>query len=129
MGAGYEVECLNCNYKSIFFLGSGMILPRIYEDVITNVKNGEYGDEWKEYIASIPGAVVSVEKELYQCGICNALLSEYNLALYKSKNGTPPEHGYWAPWCDHDYTFVKSYRHKCPKCSRRIVAAIITWVS
>lgn len=120
MGVGFKVECTRCKYKKTFFLGSGMMLPRVYKDVITDVKAGKYGEEWKDYISGTPGAVVSVETELYQCRNCNYLLQDYNLSLYVSNNEAPPEHGYWAPWCDHDYSFVKSYPHKCPKCRRRM---------
>lgn len=121
MGAGYKVECNKCGYAKTFFLGSGMMFPSVYESVIADIQNGKYGEEWRDYVASTPGTVVSAEKELYQCAHCNNLVQDYNLSLYVSKDGSAPEHGYWAPWCDHEgYRFIKSFVHRCPRCKARM---------
>ena len=122
MGIGYNVKCSKCNYHKEFFLGSGMLFPVTYEKVQKKIMKGEYGDEWKSFLERNPGAVFDGEKELYRCHKCNNLVEDYNLSLYLSKDGQPPEHGYWCNWGYHDkeYKFVKSYVHKCPTCSRRM---------
>ena len=120
MRSGYAVTCSKCGFNAMYTLGAGMLFPRVYEELVGDILAGKHGQEWKDYFNTIPGAAVLAEKELYRCSNCNTLLSDYNLALYKRNDGTPPDHGCWVYWCDHDYTFVKSYRHMCPKCSRRM---------
>ena len=123
MGTGYEATCSKCTYHSEFFLGSGMLFPNTYKSVQKDISNGKYGEEWKAFLADNPGAVFNAERELYRCRKCNQLLEDYNLSLYISEDGQPPEHGYWAVWGYHgkDYKYVKRYTHRCPKCSSRMV--------
>lgn len=123
MGTGYEATCSKCTYHAEFFLGSGMLFPNTYKSVQKDIRNGKYGEEWKAFLADNPGAVFNAERELYRCRKCNQLLVDYNLSLYVSEDGQPPEHGYWAVWGYHgkDYKFVKRYTHRCPRCSSRMV--------
>jgi len=122
MGAGYNVKCSKCKYHTQFFLGSGMLFPTVYKRIHEAIKKGKYGEEWKSFLESNPGAVFDGEKELYRCPKCNNLIEDYNLSLYVREDGQPPEHGYWCNWGyrDKEYRFVKSYIHRCPKCSRRM---------
>ena len=122
MGAGYDVTCSKCKFQKRFLLGSGMLFPSTYKEVTEKIKKGKYGEEWKSFLINTPGAVFDAEKELYQCSKCNNLVTDYNLSLYVSIDGQPPEHGYWCNWgyFDQKYKFVKSYIHRCPKCNSRM---------
>ena len=91
MGTGYEATCSKCTYHAEFFLGSGMLFPNTYKSVQKDIRNGKYGEEWKAFLADNPGAVFNAERELYRCRKCNQLLVDYNLSLYVSEDGQPPE--------------------------------------
>ncbi len=123
MGTGYEATCSKCTYHAEFFLGSGMFFPNAYKSIRADILKGKYGEEWKSFLADNPGAVFNGEKELYRCRKCNQLLVDYNLSLYVSEDGQPPEHGYWTVWGyqGKKYKFVKCYIYKCPRCSNRMV--------
>lgn len=122
MGYGLITKCKKCKYKGQFHLGVEMMFPIVYQKIVEEVRSGEYGEEWKLFFEENPGAAIMAEQRLYQCSSCNHLEQDYDLSLYCNKNGTPPEHDYWPHWCDfdHEYKFVKSYIHKCPKCSSRM---------
>ena len=82
MGAGYNVKCSKCKYHTQFFLGSGMLFPTVYKRIHEAIEKGKYGEEWKSFLESNPGAVFDGEKELYRCPKCNNLIEDYNLSLY-----------------------------------------------
>ncbi len=122
MGSGISLKCTSCNYKEEFFLGVGMMFPCEYQDIVEDIRRGEYGDEWQKFFEENAGAAILAEKNLYHCPVCNHIETDYNLSLYNNKNGTPPEDDYWAYWCDfdHEYELVKNYTHICPKCSSQM---------
>lgn len=122
MGYGFEVKCKKCKFKQMYLLGVGMMFPEVYRRIVESVRNGEYGEEWKECFKKNTGAVIRAEQRLYQCSYCNNIEQDYDLSLYLNKNETAPEHGYWLYDGDfnHEYKFVKSYVHKCSKCSKRM---------
>lgn len=122
MGAGVAVKCKKCKFKATYHLGVGMMFPRVYERVVSEVKDGRYGEEWKQFFDDNTGAAIMCEQRLYQCPSCNNLIQNYDLSLYNHKNGEPPEHNYWAHWCDfdHEYELVKNYIHNCPKCGNEM---------
>ncbi|MGI6042044.1 MAG: hypothetical protein ACOYBH_07475 [Candidatus Alectryocaccobium sp.] len=110
MGYGFEVKCKKCKFKQMYLLGVGMMFPEVYRRIVESVRNGEYGE------------VIRAEQRLYQCSYCNNIEQDYDLSLYLNKNETASEYGYWSYDGDfnHEYKFVKSYVHKCSKCSKRM---------
>ena len=122
MGSGITLKCPKCSFKKAYHMGVGFMFPRVYDRVVKAIKNYDYGAEWLDFFRDHPGAAIDAKKELYHCRLCNAIIDDYNLDLYESKNGTPPENGYVALWADldHEYEFVKHYTHHCPICDGRM---------
>lgn len=121
MGRVYLVKCDHCGYQQQFNLGVGMAFPYTYDKIVKTIKNGEYGDEFKEFFDNHKGAVVDVQTELYRCSECNRLDQDYNLSLYVHKEDKEPEYGIWYSWSDkEDYIFVKSFSHICSECGKRM---------
>ncbi|MDO4939502.1 MAG: hypothetical protein Q4E54_06015 [Lachnospiraceae bacterium] len=121
MGYGIRIKCNTCNYEEMFFMGVGGLFGLVYEKTVKAVRSGKYGAEWQQFFKEHPGAAILCEERLYQCPKCNHLQTNLDLALYLNKDENPPKY-HWAHWCDknHDYEFVKSYVHKCPKCNARM---------
>ena len=122
MGIGRTMKCSKCGYHKTFYLGSGMGFPQEYKKVVMKIRKGTYGKELQNFFENYPGAVVNAETELYQCPGCNYLQADHNLSLYVHKQGQPPENGYWIKYLDfnQEYSYVRSYAHKCPKCRQRM---------
>ena len=122
MGTGITYQCVKCGYKKAFYTGIGFGLPEEYRKLVYKIRNGEFGEEWKHYFETHPGAAINADRELYQCPSCNHLVVENNLALYEHKNGLPPEDGYWMKTDNtvKEYKFIKSRSHKCQRCGKRM---------
>ena len=45
MGLGYGIYCENCSYNFEAFLGVGMSYTKLYEDTISDIRKGKYGEE------------------------------------------------------------------------------------
>ena len=121
MGTGIGLKCPKCSFHKQYYLGSGMLLPETYAKVIDGINEYEYGSEWYDYFKTHTGAAVDVNKEIYHCRLCNAIVEEYNLDLYNRKDGSPPDYGYFTSWTGtKEYDFVKHYAHRCPICDGRM---------
>ena len=122
MGTGISYHCNKCGYQKEFYTGVGFGLPDEYQKLVSKIRSGAYGNEWKQFFETRPGAVVNADLELYQCPGCHHLEADHNLALYEHREGIPPEHGYWIKTEEsrNDYTFIKNRFHKCPKCGKRM---------
>lgn len=117
MGSGIELKCPKCSFHKEYYLGSGMLLPETYAEVVSTIKDCEYGSEWRDYFKTHAGAAVDVDKEVYHCPLCNAIVEDFNLDLYNTINGAPIIDDYFDPGVDHrGYKFVKHYAHLCPIC-------------
>ncbi len=122
MGQGINYKCSKCGYENSFQLGVGMLYPMVYEGVVADICAGKYGREWKQFFEDNEGTVVDAEIYLYQCPDCRTLQSDYSLALYRTRDNTPPKQDYWI----HDnkdrqnYQYIRGYIHKCPNCGRRM---------
>ena len=75
---------------------------------------------WKQFFDDEPNAVVNCETELYQCPACHELTSEYDLSLYRRVKDDGSPIVYWSHAGNEDFQFVKSFVHKCPRCSTRM---------
>ena len=48
MGSGFEYKCSKCNNEYGITLGIGMMYPVVYKELVDEVKNGAFGEEWKQ---------------------------------------------------------------------------------
>ncbi len=129
MGNGYIYKCSCCGYEHEVFLGCGMLFPQVFKKVNKDVKEGKYGQEWKELASSKELAAADAYKYLFVCDNCKNWKEDYGLSLYapnnpeaikKKKYGikTVEEWGevpYVTTW--EDYHLLKEFAHKCDKCS------------
>lgn len=117
MGTGIGLKCPKCSFHEQYFLGSGMLLPVTYVEVVDEIRNGKYGSEWQDYFRTHRGAAVNVDREVYQCPHCNAIVEDYNLDLYRTVNASPFDESYFDPQGRNaGFTLIKHHPHPCPEC-------------
>lgn len=135
MGSGYSFVCKKCHHEYSVNLGIGMMFPTVYRACLSDIKEGKYGEEWKELASSEEYVAVDASRCLYICDSCGNWDLTYSLSLYKPKNPesipdkqfgikTVREWGY-VPYVtlrelNSNYIFLKSYVHKCDKCGNRM---------
>ena len=72
MGMGKIFKCENCGESFITMMGIGMNFPFEYQEIVNDIKNGKYGEEFKDLMLSREGVVVDLEKCLYICDKCGS---------------------------------------------------------
>ena len=125
MGVGYGFKCKKCGYYYDVHLGVGMMFPRVYDSCINDIKAGKYGKEWRKIALSQEYIAVDASKYLYICKSCNHWKVSYSLSLYKPKDIDSIQNKQYTSYVtpsmlEYEYTFIKSYIHKCDKCSKRM---------
>ncbi len=135
MGTGYTYRCNRCNYELSVCCGIGFDFPRLYMQTVQEIRQGKYGQKWKELFENTPGAAIDAERELYVSSSCGNCKEDLNLAIYKQKKSDVPggdkedfstevsefDYGYVMRMdLKEHYTIVKSYAHKCPECGKRM---------
>ena len=124
MGTGIGLKCPKCSFHEKYYLGTGMLLPVTYTEVVDGIRNGEYGSEWQDYFKKHRGAAVDVDREVYHCPQCNAIVEDYNLDLYCTINGSPFSDSYFDPEGSHPgFKLIKHHPHPCPKCGGQMERA------
>ena len=137
MGFGYNFKCNECGHEYGYGIGVGFMFPKVYMDLLEDVKDGEYGEEWRELATNTPYVAIDAEERLYVCRKCGYWLTDAGLTLYapadvealKAETKDTP----WAvgfaypnvPYVDSEdirkyYRVLKKYIHKCPKCDSRM---------
>ena len=134
MGSGFSYKCKKCKEKYSVHLGVGMLFPRVYQNLLNNIKNGEYGDELKLIADSQQYVAINASRWVYICSHCGKWNLEYAMDLYAPVNikeisgkkfgdKTVSELGYVpyvTPYSLHkDYKLLKRFIHKCPDCGKR----------
>ncbi len=128
MGCGFGLKCSCCGLEYDVCTGIGMLFPQVYEKLLSDIKQGKYGPEWKELALSEEYIAVEAERFLFVCDNCHNWKVDYGLSLYapndpeaikKKKYGikTVEEWGevpYVISW--DDYHLIRSYEHKCERC-------------
>ena len=137
MGYGYSLECRKCHSSFSVDLGCGMMFPIVYSRIVEEIKQGKFGDEWKEFFLNQPYMLVDGNNRLYLCEQCGKWSVEPSLSLYAPddindiprllQEGNAQSFDIWA-YCQSmwefkwlkGYHFVKAYSHKCSICGRRM---------
>ena len=129
MGAGMKLECPECGYEESISLGYGMFFPVTYREKVEMIRDGWYGEEWKNLLESVPDAAVNMDMALYVCSACGHFQNEEVLSVYQPKEQSSQD----GP-ADQDqtidcvlpeelpgrYKLVKAYVHRCKKCGKRM---------
>ena len=123
MGKGYDFKCKKCKKEYSVFLGIGSLMPLDFDEIVSKIKNGIYGDEYKLIFNSTKYAVPDIEKELYICKSCGQWAVEENMNLYAPNHpeGVLRENTKCVMQSDlkEDYHLVKRWVHNC-KCGKRM---------
>ena len=133
MGSGFEYKCSKCNKEYGITLGIGMMYPVVYKELVDDVKNGAFGEEWKQLFDETENVAVDAENRVYICHDCGSWIEEKGLSLYVADNeyalkdvkkGLPIFYG------DDSipammgqkpkYRLLKEYEHKCKKCCAKM---------
>lgn len=134
MGHGYSFICKKCRHRYDVHLGIGMMFPRVYASCISDIKSGEYGEEWKSLLLNQENIAVDASKYLYVCKSCGHWKVSYSLSLcvpkepdkilgerYGDKTRELRRVSYVSPLdLEMNYSHLKSYFHKCDKCGKRM---------
>ncbi|MDE6833399.1 MAG: hypothetical protein K2J39_04020 [Ruminococcus sp.] len=116
MGRGYSYNCEKCNYEYDVCVGWGMLFDYTYNKIVHEIKNGVYGDDWKDIFSSQDDLVVNATKYLYTCS-CGNCSVEPSLSLYASKDSNKPAPIYVMEYyLQCDYYCIGHYTHICKKC-------------
>ena len=134
MGYGYDYKCKTCKKKYSVRLGIGFSFPSVYRRLLSDIKDGKYGDTFKNILESKKYVAVDAEKELYICKNCGKWETNYILNLYIPKNiekllnkqygiKTVREWGYVPYVMEYDliknYKLLRRYVHVCSNCGKR----------
>ena len=91
--ASTELQCNCCGHIVSILIGSSWTYP-VYHDVTADIKNGKYGQKWKDIYQNIPDAEIDADMELYSCSFCRSFANENNLSIYvpKKTDDVPSEY-------------------------------------
>ncbi len=127
MGMGRSFTCRKCGKEYDVFWGIGFRFPLIYEELLEDIKNGKYGQEWKDLVLRGEHVAVDAEDCVYLCKKCGHWDAEPNLSLYApndpeaimKKEAAEEEKvsSYVMSYeLKKDYHLLKRRLHKCPEC-------------
>ncbi len=131
MGSGIGLKCSKCGKEYAAYTGIGFLFPQVYKETLTDVKNGKYGEEWKNLALSEELVAVDAERYLYVCEKCGHWDTEPDLSLYapndvekiKQKKYGEKTVEQWGevPYVmsdglEEDYHLLKRRDHICEKC-------------
>lgn len=120
MGTGYEYFCEKCQKDFPVFLGRGMAYPSVYEELLADIKSGEYSEEMKTAALSNRDVVVDAERHLYVCS-CGCWENTEGLSLFVPKDEVHIKNPYDLPHImKSHYIKVFDYIHKCPECGKQM---------
>ncbi|MBR0146863.1 MAG: hypothetical protein IJM25_09400 [Eubacterium sp.] len=82
MGDGRSFKCSKCGNSYSARWGIGYLYPVTHSEEIQKIKDGEYGQEWKDLYHSAEHVEVDTEDHVYLCGKCGCWTVEPGLSLY-----------------------------------------------
>ena len=115
MGKVYSLHCKKCNFKFEFNFGIGMLYPVIYEKTIISAKNGELGENIKQFFIENPDGVIDISKVLARCTQCGQYELVQDLSLYLSKD-IKEKYPIFGRLKD-NYKLFSKYQHYCKICN------------
>ena len=77
--------CKKCRYVFPSLTGVGYFFIHQGNSVVEAVKEGKYGEKWKDFLLSHPEGTVNCKSELLICKDCGAPKNDFNLTLYLPK--------------------------------------------
>lgn len=126
MGCGYGFECQKCHYEYDVRTGTGMFFSYTYNKIVSEIKNGIYGNDWKNILLSRDDIIVNITRYLYICP-CGNWSVEPALSLYIPKDFYKPTGKYVTEYeLKNNYNCKMRYIHKCKKCNSEMTETTAT---
>lgn len=140
MGSGIKLECKKCGFELSASLGIGFLYPNVCEEILQKMKEGVFGEEFKEDATTIPNVAIHQETSLFVCDHCGDLVVDDVIDLCALIEGKKKRDGKFCSAMDYPadisyvmtvdigdtYRIVRSVEHKCEKCNNplRVVKQI-----
>ena len=132
MGQGYILQCGKCDYRINVSLGIGFLYPNLCEEILSKMKQGNYGEALQKAARKTPGASIHAENALFHCKKCGALKSDGIVQLCAPKKlrrlkrrvpfsvVNPVTSGAYVMRHEigSDYTVVGEIPHPCENCGQ-----------
>lgn len=132
MGTMMMYKCNDCGFSKELYLGSGMMLPHVSDELKAAIANGEYGPDLKSAFEECELPVVCPESKVYECPKCahwdvyqdTSVYEPTDVAAARKKQfGTKTVEGWGGiPYVfEHElkgdeYRLVREFVPSCPKC-------------
>ena len=131
MGRGFEFKCCDCGKEYHINLGAGFMYPRVYEEAVEKIEEGEYGPDLKEAFESVKYAAIDASRVLFKCPDCGNWEVDMDLSIYAPNDvervkalrfgektvqewgGIPYAMAYML---EEDFHLIKEYKRSCRKC-------------
>lgn len=134
MGFELSYNCKKCGYYFWAQVGCGHHYPLEYQRIIKKMKEGEFGEQGKEFLEVFPDGAIDCDYIVVQCDDCSNLMEVPDLSLYIPKEGyDPTKQDRSIPWstafsgkgCKYvaffelreHYELFERYDHRCLKCN------------
>lgn len=134
MGLTLGCNCKKCGYSFGADVGVGMLYPKVYSEIVTKMKKGQFGKQGKEFFEAFPNGAISCENIVVQCNSCGQLMVVPKLTLYIPQEGyNPTKQDKDIPWStgfsgkgyeyvgfhelDNHYQLFEQYDHRCVNCN------------
>ena len=124
MSKGYNFKCKKCGEEYSVFTGIGTLMPMGYRRTLDEIRQGVWGEEYRQAFADNPLMAVDVEEEVYICGTCGRWKNEKNMDHYAPDHPEEKAVGEQASYVMpaelyEDYHLVKRKVHFCD-CGKRM---------
>ncbi|MGN1403960.1 MAG: hypothetical protein ACI4XB_06555 [Ruminococcus sp.] len=111
MGRMVMVKC-NCGFvKDDYKYGFTAAYSELQKHLTALVKSGQYGNMWRDLLASDRTLLVDAAWAVYQCPRCHQIYDECSLDLYKA------DRNFFAPDPEE---VIYHYKHICPECQKKM---------
>lgn len=135
MGMGYGFKCKKCDYHFYGNVGVGFLFPKVYKEIINDMKCGKYGKKGIDFFNKYPQGAVNAEFTLARCTQCGELYNVKDLTFYIPKNNKKlnNEHTKWSvsfPFIGeeyvtsselkNDYIEYEKFNHTCLRCNSKL---------
>ncbi|MDM8298089.1 hypothetical protein QUW58_23115 [Enterocloster aldenensis] len=133
MGLELICNCKKCGYNFDAYVGVDMLYPKVYSETVAKMKEGQFGEQGKEFFEVFPNGAISCENIVVQCNDCGQLMVVPDLTLYIPREGyNLVKQNKRIPWstgfCGKGYEYIsfselhnhyqlfEQYDHRCTNC-------------
>ena len=132
MGKGYGYKCKKCGHEYTALPGVGRMYPVISRNILAEIADGVYGEEWKDLVQNTPYAAINASTFIYICNHCRRWEQGTDLTLYEPDDPDQVANTLFWGKTDMDcigvlplglrteYHVLKRRYHMCEKCGRRM---------